>query len=1088
MKKFFLSLALCLMTVLSASAEITDQGGWYEAAYVKWTAVSGATDYNVYIKKAGGSYTKLDKELVRKYPTYFRADAVGLAAGSYQMKVVPVVAGTENTAAAMESEALTVVANDRNGFAHYNRKEGVGAYDNNGTLKDNARVLYVTANNAKTVTLDMQVDSKGKMETRTGLQNIIQAYEKGQEKRPLAVRIIGTIKAADMDAFGSSAEGLQVKGNGSDKCIANLTIEGIGNDATIHGFGILCRSISSVEFRNFAIMICMDDCLSLDTDNKNVWIHHMDFFYGGTGGDADQAKGDGTVDIKGKSSHVTVSYNHFYDSGKCSLGGMKSETTDCWMTYHHNWFDHSDSRHARIRTAFYHIYNNYYDGNAKYGVGVTMGGSAFVENNFFRNCKYPMLISKQGTDAQGDGTFSGEAGGVIKAYNNHIMNPKQVLYYDGKQTDGKWDAVKVNSREEEVTAVAFNGGTAFNNTATAEAIKAVPASAIDAAEDVQAKVRDEQLGAGRINSGDFVWKFNNEVQDPNYAVITELKSALLAYKSTLVGFADGTTIKNGGAVSETLGGDGVGIPQEKNDKVIPIWGPGGDTPEEEDFEEEPFIASADNDIFWFGENASETQKFMDDKIITMTNGSVEGASSKYDKDFYTTTTSGGTTYTSDHVGAFSIAKASAAEKEDGGEIIFYCPKGVTSFKFNYLRSGNAYYKIAKSLDGVNYTTVATVSKAAAGIDTRDFSNNVRDTESTDPAWIKITNTSTGNLYIFGVLINQLGGSTATLLPSDLKVEKSEENLNLGDITKVTYTTSSTGNVNFASNNPTVAIVTTDGTITALGEGKAIITVSQTKDETYKAGTATITVNVKDPRAESALALTSDAKVSVKEGETSQITITGSVGDVTYTSSNTDVATVDATGKITAVAAGAAIITIADPGNSTTKGSSVTVSVSVIKDMTGIEVCSFDASKKTPSSSMVTVSGNYSNSKGQVEYGGTTYKDCVKMESATGITITPAADCCVTLVFGAAEGDKKFKLDDNTLKTNSKGQYSFNAKGGTAYSLKKGDSINLFLVIFDPNADDVPTVSEDKVQKKNKKYAANGRIIIENYHINGQKVK
>ena len=27
--------------------------------------------------------------------------------------------------------------------------------------------------------------------------------------------------------------------------------------------------------------------------------------------------------------------------------GMKSETGENWITYHHNWFDHSDSRMAR---------------------------------------------------------------------------------------------------------------------------------------------------------------------------------------------------------------------------------------------------------------------------------------------------------------------------------------------------------------------------------------------------------------------------------------------------------------------------------------------------------------------------------------------------------------------------------------------------------------------------------------------------------------------------------------------------------------------------------------------------------------------
>ncbi len=59
--------------------------------------------------------------------------------------------------------------------------------------------------------------------------------------------------------------------------------------------------LSSVEFRNFAIMRCLDDAMSLDTDNSHVWIHNMDLFYGKKGGAADQAKGDGTVDIKGDS-------------------------------------------------------------------------------------------------------------------------------------------------------------------------------------------------------------------------------------------------------------------------------------------------------------------------------------------------------------------------------------------------------------------------------------------------------------------------------------------------------------------------------------------------------------------------------------------------------------------------------------------------------------------------------------------------------------------------------------------------------------------------------------------------------------------
>ncbi|WP_342350208.1 hypothetical protein [Clostridium neonatale] len=171
------------------------------------------------------------------------------------------------------------------------------------------------------------------------------------------------------------------------------------------------RGARNVEVRNLGIMLFPDDGISLDTDNENIWIHNNDIFYGTAGSDADQAKGDGSVDVKGKSTNVTVSYNHFWDSGKSSLCGM-SDTDEFFVTYHHNWFDHSDSRHPRIRVGTIHIYNNYFDGNSKYGVGVTKGASAFVEANAFRNCKYPMLSSLQGSDIAGSstGTFSGESG------------------------------------------------------------------------------------------------------------------------------------------------------------------------------------------------------------------------------------------------------------------------------------------------------------------------------------------------------------------------------------------------------------------------------------------------------------------------------------------------------------------------------------------------------------------------------------------------------------------------------------------------------------------------------------------------------
>ena len=43
----------------------------------------------------------------------------------------------------------------------------------------------------------------------------------------------------------------------------------------------------------------------------------------------------------------------------------------------------------------------------------TSGSSIFMESNYFDAVKRPIMSSLQGTDAMGDGTFSGEKGGLI---------------------------------------------------------------------------------------------------------------------------------------------------------------------------------------------------------------------------------------------------------------------------------------------------------------------------------------------------------------------------------------------------------------------------------------------------------------------------------------------------------------------------------------------------------------------------------------------------------------------------------------------------------------------------------------------------
>lgn len=532
--------------------QITEAKGWQESAYLKWAPFEGASSYNVYVGDK-----KIDAQLIRQYASYYRADVLGLEAGTYSVKVVPVNAEGTEIAGANTASNLVVKNYNREGFAHF-KYAGVGAYNNDGTLKAGAKVLYITAKTARTVSTTVNT---GKPETITGLQSIIDAYSKGKDTTPIAFRIIGKVNLSDLDHISSSAEGLQVKG-----AMMNMTFEGVGDDATVYGFGFLLREAESVEFRNFAIMRCLDDAMSLDTDNSHVWIHNMDLFYGKKGGAADQAKGDGTVDIKGDSKYVTVAYNRFWDNGKASMCGMKSETGENWITYHHNWFDHSDSRMARVRTMSVHMYNNYYQHNDVYGIGATSGSSIFMESNYFDAVKRPIMSSLQGTDAMGDGTFSGEKGGLIKAYGNVFANkPENFSYITYAENNTSFDAYEVSNPSEQVpTSVkTLVGGTSYNNFDTNSSVMYTYVA--DKAEDVPSIV-EGFYGAGRLNHGDidFVIPDETVVTNGHQQPWPALASILDAYTSGVVkvygesnASGEGGSTEGGSTGGET-GGSGEG--------------------------------------------------------------------------------------------------------------------------------------------------------------------------------------------------------------------------------------------------------------------------------------------------------------------------------------------------------------------------------------------------------------------------------------------------------------------------------------------------------------------------------------------------
>jgi hypothetical protein len=181
-------------------------------------------------------------------------------------------------------------------------------------------------------------------------------------------------------------------------------------------------------------------------------------------------------------------------------------------------------------------------------VGATNASSVFVEANYFRNCKYPILTSMQGSDVYDEDTqlndysdmptFSKEDGGSIKAFNNYMIGQRRfVAYADENYPESTidFDAYVASSRDEVIgdKVVSSRGSNKYNNFDTNAEIM------YDYVVDAPEEAKDKLINyAGRMNSGDFNWSFNNTVDDRLYAVNVALKSALVGYTTNLLAVQD----------------------------------------------------------------------------------------------------------------------------------------------------------------------------------------------------------------------------------------------------------------------------------------------------------------------------------------------------------------------------------------------------------------------------------------------------------------------------------------------------------------------------------------------------------------------
>ncbi|KAA6351681.1 Pectate lyase [termite gut metagenome] len=272
-------------------------------------------------------------------------------------------------------------------------------------------------------------------------QQWLNSREKNKSKEPAIVWLSGTFNKDDGRGVGSPWFDV--------KRTSNITITGI-NDFKMKNIGFFLVEAENIIIRNVYIEMPKADNgadgVSLQESN-NVWVDHCTFESVNQTYDYE----DGSCDITHGSYNVTVSWNHFIKTQKTSLVGHsnnnESEDVKITATFHHNFFDESNSRHPRIRFGKVHVYNNYFNKVSTYGVGSAYGAMVLVENNYFEGvhlptdiCTYPAKQSGSNYVSNLEGTVAGylyEAGNVYVNKPSNASDPYPFTNVEYKAYNGE---------------------------------------------------------------------------------------------------------------------------------------------------------------------------------------------------------------------------------------------------------------------------------------------------------------------------------------------------------------------------------------------------------------------------------------------------------------------------------------------------------------------------------------------------------------------------------------------------------------------------------------------------------------------------
>ena len=247
--------------------------------------------------------------------------------------------------------------------------------------------------------------------------------EKKGDKSPVIIWMSGTFGPSDGRDFSEGHPWFDVKD------VSNISFYGT-DGFVLDRIGFFAVRAKNVIFRNINVRQPKAnngaDAISIQ-ESDGVWVDHCTF----TSLNQTKDYEDGSTDITHGSKNVTVSWCRYIKTQKSCLVGhsnSRSGDTQITVTFHHNWFEDSSSRHPRVRFGRAHVYNNFYDGCTTYGAGSAYGARVLVECNYFDAVQLPTDIctypAKEGNVSNLQGSVAGYLYATLNEYVNRPANAR----------------------------------------------------------------------------------------------------------------------------------------------------------------------------------------------------------------------------------------------------------------------------------------------------------------------------------------------------------------------------------------------------------------------------------------------------------------------------------------------------------------------------------------------------------------------------------------------------------------------------------------------------------------------------------------